>query len=295
MNRNKNLWTLATAVLAATFLSGCDSIPRSQGTIYLDDATRDKAVEVLREGLHADDFWPSIHAAEGLTLGGHGDEVRAYLEPKLATDHDDQHRCGISRELVRAGDKSKVAVMAGILRGSDDYGHIHAAESLYKVYEVGDPKAMRRAFEQDENIKLELMAAAALARHGDLDAIVVIRENLNSDDDEALRISAWILGRIGNQDDIEPMRARLPGVTDPVLKAYLEHSMAALGDPEGLAALGRNLSSSDGAIRTYAATFAGDAKAAQFAPKLKKMLDDPHPDARYRAAQTLLVLDGEKG
>ena len=34
----------------------------------------------------------------------------------------------------------------------------------------------------------------------------------------------------------------------------------------------------------------GDAKAAQFAPKLKRMLDDPHPDARYRAAQTLLVL-----
>ena len=284
---------LAVLGFTAMTLSGCVTLPKSQGTIYLDDSTRAKAVEVLREGLRSDDFWPSIHAAEGLTLGGHGSEVRTYLEPKLPAENDAQQRCGLARELVRAGDKSKVAVLADVLRSPDDHGHVHAAESLYKVFEVGDPAAMRRHFDQDENIKLKLMAAAALARHGDLGAIKVIRENLKSNDDDALRIAAWILGRIGNGDDIEPMRARLSDVSDPVLKAYLEHSMAALGDPAGLAALGRNLSSSDGPIRTYAATFAGDAKAAQFAPKLKKMLDDPHPDARYRAAQTLLMLDSK--
>ena len=43
--------------------------------IELSDETRARCLEVLREGLKSDDFWPSMHAAEGLTLGGHGEEV----------------------------------------------------------------------------------------------------------------------------------------------------------------------------------------------------------------------------
>ena len=37
---------------------------------------------ILRGGMQGDEFWPAIHAAEGLTLGGHGDEVIEYLTPK---------------------------------------------------------------------------------------------------------------------------------------------------------------------------------------------------------------------
>lgn len=292
MKRYRRLLLSVPCLFLAGLPGGCDTIPTDQG-LTLEVATREKAAGILREGLRSDDFWPSIHAAEGLTLAGYGDEVKAYLTPKLPGETDAQHRCGLARELVRAGDKSQVAVLADVLKSPDPYGHTHAAESLYKVYEVGDPAAMRRHFEQDGDIKLKLMAAAALARHGDLEAIRVIRENVNSDDPDALRIAAWLLGRIGNRDDIEPLRSRLPDAKDPIVRAYLEHALAALGDPAGMKALGRNLDSSDPAIRTYAATFAGDAKAIQFGPKLEEMLDDPHPDARYRAAQTLLFLNSQ--
>ncbi|MCB1063543.1 MAG: HEAT repeat domain-containing protein [Verrucomicrobiae bacterium] len=264
-----------------------------KGKTHLSPDTEAKALAALREGLQAkgeDQFWISIHAAEGLTLAGHGDEVITFLTPKLVTEKDAQRRCGVARELVRAGDRSQVSVLKEVQTSADPHGHIHAAESLYKVNEVGDPETMRRNFQSEGDIKLRLMAAGALARQGDLDAIAYIRKTLLEDDPEGLRISSWLLGRIGNAKDIEPLRSRLEAAPDPLIRAYIEHAMAALGDPEGLAALSRNLESDDKDIRTYAATFAGDAKAAFTQPKLEKLLDDSHLDARVRAAQTLLQL-----
>ena len=257
--------------------------------ISLDNATHEKCLGVLRDALKSDEFWPAIHAAEGLTLGGYGKEVREFLEPKLATEKDDQRRCGIARELVRAGDRAKAKIMLDILAGDDSYGHIHAAESLYKVGEIGDGKAMKRAFKQKENIRLRIMSAGALGRNGNITAMAFLREQLSTAGPDVFYLSAWILGRIGAKQDIEPMRKRIADAS-VLNRAYIEHSLATLGDKRGLAALSNNLESDDGSIRTYAATFAGDARTVSVAPKLKKMLDDTHLDARIRAAQSLLVL-----
>ncbi len=277
------------ALLSLTTMATVHAADEPQ-TITLNDATRQRCVDILRTGLHSDDFWPSIHAAEGLTLSGHGDEVIAYLTPRLATEKDDQRRCGIARELVRAGNKSKVAVMVTILASDDDYGHTHAAESLYKVGLIGDGKAMQLAFSQPDDLRLRLMAAAALGKQGDPDAMKVIRTLLRHDDPELFKVAAWILGRIGDKSDIARIKHELPRCKQEVTRAYLDHALAALGDANGLKSLRRNLTSNDPAIRTYAATFAGDARAVNTADILKNLLDDSHPDTRYRAAQSLLVL-----
>lgn len=276
--------------LGVLLIVGCHT---RHAMIELDSKTRDKALAILRAGLvaeEADQFWPAMHAAEALTLAGFGNEVRVALEPRLATDTDAQHRCGLARELVRAGDKSKLSILTEVLVSPDAYGHVHAAESLFKVYEVGDPEAMRRHYEQTGNIKLQLMAAAALARQGDLDAVSTIRQTLRGNDPDGIQISAWILGQIGNAQDIEPLRSRIGYAPTPLIKAYIEHALAVLGDPDGLAALVRNLESSDPAIRTYAANFAGDAEADGAQRQLERMLDDPNGDAAIRAAQSLLQL-----
>src|SRR5262249_34325650 len=72
--------------------------------LEIDEATRTRCVNVLRSGLGSDEFWPSMHAAEGLTSAGQGQDVRRALAPKLTTETDDQKRCGLARELVRAGE-----------------------------------------------------------------------------------------------------------------------------------------------------------------------------------------------
>ncbi len=259
--------------------------------IELPDDVRDKCAKVLRDGIRADDFWPAIHAAEGLTLGGYGEEVKKLLAPKLPVETDDQRRCGFSRELARAGDRGAASVMLDILGGDDSHGHGHAAESLYKVGEIGDGGAMRAAMKQTENPTLRLMAAAALARCGSDRALPVVRAALDSPDEDLRRIAAWVMGRVGDASDVARLKAQLPIAKKPLTAAFVHHSLAALGDAEGLAQLAKNLDSDDPVIRTMAATFAGDARATFVAPKLIQQLDDDNLDARIRAAQTLLFLE----
>lgn len=261
-------------------------------------ATEAKCLAILRGGLRSidggeDSFWPAIHAAEGLTLAGRGEEVVAFLQERLPQQRDDQKRCGLARELVRAGQTDAAGVMADILRSPDDYGHVHAAESLYKVGGIGDAEAMRAAARREDNPKLVLMALAALAKvENDTAALDSIRERLApGTPEQELRIAAWLLGRIGDESDIARLRAALEGdFEDPVVPAVIELALATLGADDGTDLLRKHLASGDPAIRTYAATFAGDAGATGLFPELIALLDDSHPDAAIRAAQSLLYL-----
>jgi len=267
--------------------------PKSEG-IWLSKQVKKKSLEVLRIALRSEEFWPSMHAAEALTVAGYGEEVRAYLEPKLKTETDDQHRCGLARELVRAGDRAKAAIMLNILEGDDTHGHVHAAESLYKVNEIGNGIAMRAAMNQKENFTQAMMAAAALGRWGNPQAFALLRKHLTDKDESIARISAWVLGRIGDSSDIPVLKEKLKSVQEPLSKLYFVNALAALGDAQGQAALVKNLQSEDPAVRTYSAVFAGEARMICEKDRLIELLDDENIDVRVRAAQTLFVLSQPK-
>ncbi|WP_417383292.1 exo-alpha-sialidase [Gimesia sp.] len=257
--------------------------------IKLSPETEKLCLEVLREAINSDEFWPSMHAAEALTLAGKGAEVRQIVEPKLKTEKDDQHRCGLARELVRAGDRSKAAIMFQILAGKDPYGHVHACESLYKVNELGDGILIREAMKSD-NPKKAMMAAALLTRWGNPEAFKVVRKFLQDEDVSIAATAAWIIARVGDKSDIPALKANLKRTDDPFTRCYFETALAMHGDPEGLAAVKANLSSDNAAVKTYSAIFAGEAGAANLKEKLIKQLKDENLDARIRAAQALIVL-----
>ncbi len=284
---------LPPACLAVLACFAAASSASGEPVVQLSPDVREKAVETLRAGLRLagpEQFWVAMHAAEGLALGGLGEEVVPVLEPKLAVEKDAQRRCGLARELVRAGRREHVAALAEVLRSEDSYGHTHAAESLFKVDELGDAETMAERFQRGGDVKLRLMAAGALARQGDGEALAYIRACRDGEDPEGLQIAAWLLGVLGDESDVEPLRRRLDDAPSPLVRAYVEHALACLGDAEGLARLARNLEDADAAVRTYAANFAGDAKAGSTKARLEAMLDDPHPDARVRAAQALMQL-----
>ena len=199
--------------------------------VPLDPALRDRCLAVLRDGLKSDEFWPAMHAAEALTLAGQGQEVLAALAKR--GEADDQKRCGLAREAVRAGDRTKLPVLLEILDKPGSNGHAHAAESLFKVAEVGDGKKLRAALAQDADPRLKLMAAAALARCGHPTALDAVRKRLTDPDVELRKVAVWIIGQLGNKADVEPIRARLELETDPLAKAYVVHALALLGDAEG--------------------------------------------------------------
>jgi sialidase-1 len=274
--------------LAILSLAAC--VPAAARGQPLSADERAKSLQVLRAALKGDEFWPAMHAAEALTLLGQGDEVRSFLAPKLPAETDPQRRCGLAREIVRAGDRRPLAELWSVLADPGSAGRVHAAESLYKIAETGDGKLLRSAFAQSGNLKLTLMAAAALARAGSPDALARVRHELAHEDREIRKIAAWVLGFLGDERDVGPLRQHHSAETEPLARAYFTNALACLGDAEARSELGRNLSSDDPVIRTYSADFAAYARTADFRPRLVEMLDAPNVDARVRAAQALAAL-----
>ncbi|MDG3006467.1 exo-alpha-sialidase [Paludisphaera mucosa] len=258
--------------------------------IELDERTRARCLVILREGLDSAEFWPSMHAAEALSAEGLGDEVRGALGPKLAGERDAQHRCGLARELARAGDLAAVRVLHEVLASPDAYGHAHACESLFKVGEIGDGVLLRRAMAAREFSLESLMAAAALARWGNPKAFTVLRAATRLDDEVNARTAAWILARVGDSSDLPALRAGRDRFSAPLTRTYFEHALAALGDDEGGEALVRNMAHEAAAVRVQAAEFAHVARSTGVKEPLRGLLADPVLDVRIRAADALLRL-----
>lgn len=284
-------WLLLAAALATGgwSLSGLWTSATAAEPVELPEPVRQRCLQLLRTSLASDDFWPAMHAAEGLTVGGYGEEVVEPLRRRLEQVSDAQQRCGLARELVRAGRLEFVSLMLETLADDDPYGHTHAAESLFKVTRIGDGRWLRQRFETADDDKLKLMSAAALGNCGNPTAMAFLRQSLTEDDPQRVMIAAWALGAIGDRQDIAPLRQARERIREPLPQAYIDHALALRGDAAGLAALTANLSSSDAAVRTYAANFAGDTGAAELVPPLTAMLDDAHADAAIRAAQSLLT------
>ena len=262
-------------------------------TITLEPALRQRCLAVLRDALKSDEFWPAMHAAEALTFAGKQREVLDSLAKR--TESDDQKRCGLAREAVRAGDKTNLAILFEILDKPGSNGHMHAAESLFKMAEIDDGKKLTAAFSQNENPRLKLMAAAALARRGRSETLETVRKYIPNADLELRKIAAWILGQLGPTTDIPALREQGKQETDPIGRAYFAHALALLSDADGVKSLGENLGSANPAVRTYSAEFAGYCRAIEFRESLVKLLDDPTLDVRVRAAQSLIVLSQPPG
>jgi len=280
-----------------SFIGGGEPVVAQTPTnapIVLNETVQKQCLEVLRAGLRSEEFWPEMHAAEALTLWGETAAVRAEMERRRPTETDAQRRCGLARESVRAGDRTQLAVLFEILSSPDAYGHTHASESLYKIAEVGDGVQLRKRMVEAKTETVQLMAAAALARGGDAKALDLIRSRVTASEPLTRRIAAWILGILGSQTDVQPLRKQAEQETEPMSQAYFSNALACLGESQGKAELLRNLESEDASIRTYSAEFAGYAKLTEAQPLLTRLLGDSQLDVRVRAAQSLGMLSQER-
>lgn len=288
------LWPLCLIIVwTPGVLHGQDTPDRSAAA-PLSPELRDHCLDVLRRGLNGvadspESFWPAMHAAEGLTLAGRGAEVVTLLKDRLPKEPHHQRRCGLAREMVRAGRREPLSVLFETLADETSIGRVHAAESLYKVAEIGDGQSMRAAYAQTEDKRLQLMAAAALARTGNAEALLPLRAALQSDDREVRKIGGWVLGLLGNAGDVAALKKTLASEADELARAYFVNALACLGDDEARRALGVNLSSENPAVRTYSAEFAGYSRSVEFRPQLIRLLGDDNVDVRVRAAQTLIA------
>jgi len=288
MNLRIAVADLLLGVTSLMFVRGDE--PNRQQPARIAPDIRERCLVTLRKGIKSDEFWPAMHAAEALALAGAGSEVIAELRDRLPLEQSDQRRCGLARELVRAGDRGRLPVLFQILDDATSTGRVHAAESLYKLAESGDGKSLRAAFEQEKNPQLRLMAAAALARAGHADALTALREQLGSQDRQVRNTVAFALARLGEESDVQPLSNALDRETDAASRAILAGALACLGNARGRDELDLNLNSSDASVRTMAADFAGYSRCVECQSKLVGLLDDSTLDVRVRAAQSLIAL-----
>jgi len=231
-----------------------------------------------------------MHAAEALTQAGQHAEVLAALKDRLSAARDDRERCGVARELARAGDLRHVSVLFDVLAKTDPFGHVHAAESLFKIGQIGNGDLLRERMAQPDNVPLQLMAAAALARCGHPRALDVVRRRLSADDPEGRRIAAWIIGQLGDKSDAPRLLEIAKDQNDPIAGPYAGNALAALREKSGRTYLMLNLAHENADVRALAAMCAGEGGWIGQADRLEQLLDDPQLDVRLRAAQSLLGL-----
>ena len=294
MNVSTGLTTLFLIVLMPARLMSADGSARTQPQ-SVDPQLISECMSILRSGLASDEFWPAMHSAEALTYANSGSEVAAALKDRLPNEQDDQRRCGLIRELYRAGNHSHLQILFEILGNPASKGRTHAAESLYKIGQTADKKLLREAMNQSESIPLQIMAAAALVKAKDSAAMELVRRQLRSSDPTARNLSAWVIGRHGNKDDATLVKALLQKETSATTKdemsvTFLAVSLASLGDSEGRAALIHQLNSSNPTARAMAAEFAGLSRTTEALEKLKELLIDSALDVRIRSAQSIIAL-----
>ena len=254
-----------------------------------------ECMSILRGGLASDEFWPAMHAAEALTYADAGSEVIVTLKVRLPNEQDDQRRCGLVRELYRAGDHSHLQILFDVLGNPSSKGRTHAAESLYKIGQTDDKKLLREAMNQSEIIPLQIMAAAALVKAEDPNAKDLVRQQLQSSDATARNLSAWVIGRHGDKDDAKVVKTLLQKETaatskDEMTVTFMAVSLASLGDSEGRAALVNQLSSPNPIARAMAAEFAVLSRTTEALEKLQELLKDSALDVRIRSAQSIIAL-----
>ena len=252
----------------------------------LSPKARELCLTVLRQALTGPEFWPAMHAAEALTIAGSGNEVVPLLEARLLTDDDPQHRCGLAREIARTGKRDPLNILWTTLADSNSNGRVHAAESLYKIGEVGDGKLLRSLMNDKSNPRLSIMCAAVLGRAGSPHAMEQVRAYLKSEEPELRKLAAWVLGLLGSARDIPEIQSLSDSEKEPITKSFFVNAMACLGDEKALQALATNIDSDDPAIRTYAADFAAWARHVDAVKEQR--LADSNVDVRVRTAQALL-------
>ena len=270
------------STLMGATLPGSDTQPVKD----LTPQTRELCLTVLRQALAGPEFWPAMHAAEALTIAGHGHEVVPLLEARFLTDNDPQHRCGLAREIARTGQRDFIDILWRTLADPDSGGRVHAAESLYKIGEVGDGKLLRTLMIEPGNPRLSIMCAAALGRAGSPQAMERVRSYLKSEDPELRKLAAWVLGLLGSAGDIPEIQKLSDNEKEPITKSFFVNALACLGDEKALQTLASNINSEDPAIRTYAADFATWAR--HMDAVKEDRLADPNVDVRVRTAQALL-------
>lgn len=272
-------------------MGGCKSSEPIPEAFLLTGNQHTRCLEVLREGLHSDEFWPSIYGAEGLVRDGYAFEVTSLFRDRLKTETDYRKRASYATVLVRAGQRDALVELQDQLLVDDVEAKILAAQGMFRSADVADVSLLEQAMSEGNNGRLRLYAAAALALAKDAKTMGIIRDGLVSSDPASRYVAADIIAVLGAaQDDTAALLENLDQTFSDFERIFVLRALAIFGHEASRQELIGLLNHRDPSIRARAAFVMAEAWVVEQSNRLYTMLDDPDLAVRVRAAQALFIL-----
>ncbi len=275
----------------AILLAGCGATKIPPASYLITGNVHQQCLVILREGLHSNEFWPSIHAAEALIDADYTFEVQPVLIQRLKSERDRRRIAGYSRALIRTGSNQAIVDLQDILLSDDAEAKVLAAEALFRTGSIGDPAILEQALDSKRNGRLRVYAAAVLTITDRGNMRDIIREALAGDDPAARYIAADVIPVLGNmEEDLPTLIDKKDLANSDFETLYFVRAMAIFGMASAREELAGFLSHDDPTIRSRAAYAIAETWHVDKSERLLTMLEDPTLAVRVRAAQALLTL-----
>lgn len=252
----------------------------------------DKSLEILRQGLHSDEFWPSIHAAEALIDAGYGFEVTPVLYNKLESEGYDVYRASIAKALIKDNEQEGIVILQDIMLRDDQSAQLESVKGLFYEATVADTAIVGKLTRSTQNQEIRLYAQALLHITEKQKNVDQIRTAL-SDQDPTLRIAAAnILAFIGSSEqDTTQLETNLIAANTELEQFHMLRALAMLDHTSSRERLPQLTRSNDLSVRSGAAYAIAEAWIVDQVDTIYPLLDDPSLAVRVRAAQALLTLN----
>lgn len=275
----------------AISLWGCKTASIPPTSYLLTGNVHQQCIEVLREGVQGDEFWPSIHAAEALIREDYGFEAIPVLRERMGREEDRRRIAGYARALAADDPNQSIVALQDILLSGDLEARILAAEAMFRKGIVGDPSILEQATDPSQNGRLRVFAAATLTVTDQEDMRDVVREALASNDPAARYIAADVIPIIGNlEDDAPTLIDKKDLVNSDFENLYFVRALAMFGFDSARKELLSFLKHPDPTIRSRAAFAVAESWYIESSNQLIPLLEDPALAVRVRAAQALLTM-----
>lgn len=158
---------------------------------------------------------------------------------------------------------------------------VQAAYELSKIL-VSDPQALqkeagaqaqvRRLFQEADDLEMKRYLALVLGRTGDREALPLLVEALDGEDDRTRIYALWALGILGEPQAREPLTAALAD-PDPGIRKTAAFALGELDDPSAVPGLRPLLDDAATDVRWNAALALARLGSAEGVPVLESMLD----------------------
>ena len=252
----------------------------------------DKSLQILREGLHSDEFMPSVYAAEAMIDAGYGFEAIPVIREKIKKEGVDVYRARLARALVKGRQQDGIILLQDIILGNDEEAQIESLKGLFYEVSVADTSIVGNVIRSTENNAIKLYALGLLHITEKGKNIDAVRAGL-ADSDPRVRIAAAdIISFIGSSEqDTSQLIANLPNATSEIEKFSTLRALALLDHSPSRENLPQLTRSPDPSMRAMATYAIAESWLVEHAETIYPLLDDPSLAVRVRAAQSLLILN----